>query len=397
MNRNNYDDWNFMGKSLTGTVPGETKTYNYRRNSVVLFTVFLVLIIYGLVCTYSTTYPQAITEGKNHYYYLQNQLLYIVVGLGIGSVFYFISEKAFETLSPLTVLVIFAFCAASELGMNAESSLVSHMAMLGITMYLTHYFGKRNNRFDRLREIALPLLFSTAFFGIITLQKNVMLSLVYIILVVYLFAVGGVGLGGVSLLILFIAVPFVCSFLSNPAEIRELLNFFIPGLFTGSDAAQSVLRYKSISSGGLMGKGSALGVYKYGVINGISGPYILCSIFEEFGFAGFCLIAFLFIVIAILGYGGSNSLKSVNYYYSNLCNGMTTLLVWHFIFNCAAVFEVLPFSFLSMPFFSYGPDVSLVIIEFFLLLKTFKKEKEKSEMPVYEKYDYSEDPVPYEK
>ncbi|MCR5760980.1 MAG: FtsW/RodA/SpoVE family cell cycle protein [Sphaerochaetaceae bacterium] len=397
MNRNNYDDWNFMGKSLTGTVSDEKGfTYNFKRNSVVLFTVVLILIVFGLVCTYSATYPKALEEGRNHYYYLQNQIIFILAGSAVGLLFYFIPEKTFEVISPVSVFVIFGLSLVLSFGEKYSPSLSYSLIMLGISMYLSHYFGKRNNRFYRLREIALPLLFCVAFFVLVSLQNNVMMSFLYFVLIIYLFALGGVGLGGVLLLVLFIAVPFVCSFLSNADEIREVLNFFIPGIYKGADATQSVLRYKSISSGSLMGKGVALGVYKYGIIDGISGPYILCSIFEEFGFFGFGVISFLFVLIIILGYSGGRALRDKNCIYSNLCNSMTTLIVWKFLLNTAAVFEVLPFSFLSMPFFSYGPDIAVLIIECSILLKTFKKEKEKAELPVYQKYDYSQEPALYE-
>ncbi len=397
MNRNNYDDWNFMGKSLTGNVSEGKSSINFKRNSVVLFTVILILVVLGLVCTFSATYPQALTEGRNHYYYLQNQIIYIFSGLVIGLLFYFVPEKSFEVLSPLSVFIFFGLAIASELGALFSSEFTYSLLVLGISMYLSHYFGKRNNSFDRLREIALPLLFCVAFFFVVTLEKNLMMSLLFLVLIIYLFALGGVGLGGVLLLILFIGVPFVCTVLSDPNEIKEILGFFIPGLFTGNDATQSVLRYKSISSGNIMGKGAAQGLYKYGVIDGIAGPYILCNIFEEFGFFGFGVVSFLFILIIILGYSGARGLRNINCFYSNLCNSMTTLIVWQFILNTASVFEVLPFSFLSMPFFSYGMDVAVVIIECFLLLKTFKKEKEKAELPVYQKYDYSQEPALYEK
>ncbi len=397
MNRNNYDDWNFMGKSLTGNVSEGKSPYNFKRNSVVLFTVILILVVLGLVCTYSSTYPKALSENRNHYYYLQNQIIFILCGTVAGLLFYFIPEKSFEVLSPLSVFIFFGLSLFSVMGLAFSPQFSYSLLVLGISMYLSHYFGKRNNSFDRLREIALPLLFCVAFFFVVSLEKNLMMSLLFLVLIIYLFALGGVGLGGVLLLVLFIAVPFVCTVLSDSSEIREILSFFIPGLFTESDATQSVLRYKSISSGELMGKGAAQGLYKYGVIDGISGPYILCNVFEEFGYFGFAVISFLFILIIILGYSGAKGLRSINCFYSNLCNSMTTIIVWQFILNTAAVFEVLPFSFLSLPFFSYGADVAVVILECFILLKTFKKEKEKAELPVYQKYDYSQEPVLYEK
>ena len=374
MARPRYDDWNFMGESLENTSTYGS-AFRIRHLTVLLTASCLILFVLGLVCAYSASYPTAIAEGRSHYYYLTRQIIFAAVGLVTGLIAYFIPDAVFRLLTPA---VMFGSLAAQIVNIFLKNSYMTYesifaLMVLSIVMYLSLYFANRGNHLSRLRELVFPMLFSVIFVFLTAVQQNIMYLVLFLGMVIVMFAVGGVGLGGVILLFLYSAVPAICWIITDRQKVSFILNYFVPGLDSAEQAAQVLLRQQSIASGGWFGKGLGMGVFKLQGIEDISSYCILCNIVEELGFAGIVAIFILFLIIAYCGYRCSYYSRNTNLHYSNLSAGLTTILVWQFLVNVCSVLGIIPTSVISLPFFSVGSNIAVVILECALLLRCLKR------------------------
>jgi len=386
MARARYDDWNFMGESLDNT--SRTGSALRIKHLMVLFSVsFLILLLLGLASAYSASYPQAFREGLVHYHYLVRQIIFVAVGMVAGAVLILLPEAAFRFITPMFMfgsLILFSanFFIKSTY-MEYES--IFALIVLSVVMYLSLYFANRENHISRLRELMFPMLFSVVFVFLIAVQQDVQFLVQFLAIVIIMFAIGGVGFGGVLLLMLYALVPSVCWVLADSAKLDTILNQLVPGLRSADDAAQSVLRQQSLSSGDWFGRGLGMGLFKLENLDGISTRYILCNVAEELGFAGILAIFILFMTVAYAGYRCSYYTRNYSLHYSNLSAGLTTIILWQFLTNVAIVFGVLPFRGISLPFFSVGSGIAVVVVECALIMRCMlrglgKKEERMTEL-----------------
>ena len=384
MARPRYDDWNFMGESLeTNSRIDSAQRINH---ILVLFIISCaLLLVMGLVCLYSASYPQALSEGYSSHYYLLRQLIYVGIGLTTGIIAIVIPDTLFRVITPAYMFACFLI---TGINIFVKSSYIAYesifgLVVLSVVMYLSLYFANRGNHISRLRELLFPTLFSTIFIFLVAVQQDISYLFLFLTVVIVMFAIGGVGFGGVLLLILYALVPAVLWTLSDPNKLSYVLNQIIPGLDSSSEASQAALRQQCLASGSWFGRGIGMGQFKFQGIEGISKEYILCNISEELGLAGISAIIILFIIIAYCGYRCSYYLRESNTHYSNLAAGLTTVVVWQFILNVLSVLGIGFIRGISLPFFSMGSVMAVVILDCCIILRCIiRGQKSKTEMTV---------------
>ena len=377
MARASYDDWNFMGEvhneelKLRSARSSKSQQINSQRNSFIFLCVVILLTLMGLVCVYSASFESAVNNGLPHYHYLMMQGIYVAIGVTLMVLVNILPEVFIKVLSP----VMFFLCIialAVELILKktfvTSSDTINFLFLAGV-MYMSLYFSGRGNRIDRVRQIIPPLVGCIITLVLVLLQRNFSYALMYLALMVTMFAAGGVGLFGVILLLLYAAVPAACLIFSKSERIIAAANFLIPG-FGSNPRGDSILAAKSaIASGSWFGKGLGGGVYKNGVITDLAGKNILACICEELGFWGIILIILFVAFYAFVGYSAAKNIRKQNGFYSNLAIGITTMVVRQFLLNVAWVLGYLPAEGLPLPFFSYGIGIIPVLLESGILYK----------------------------
>ncbi|MBQ5390922.1 MAG: FtsW/RodA/SpoVE family cell cycle protein [Spirochaetales bacterium] len=371
MARASYDDWTFMGevqsedRRLRLSKPSKTQQINGVRNSFIFLCVVILLTFMGLVCVYSASFETAVSNGLPHYHYLMMQGIYVAIGIALIVIVNIVPEVFIKVMSPLMFflcIIVLAVDLFVRKTMIINSDTINFLFMSGV-MYMSLYFAGRENRIDRVRQIIPPLVGCILTLVLVLLQRNFSYALMYMALMVTMFAAGGVGLFGVILLILYAAVPAACLIFSKSERIIAAANFLIPGFGT-NPRADSILAAKSaIASGSWFGKGLGGGVYKTGVIADLAGKNILACICEELGFWGIILIVLFIAFYAFVGYSAAKNIRKQNMFYSNLAIGITTMVVWQFLLNVAWVIGLLPAEGLPLPFFSYGIGIIPVLLE----------------------------------
>ncbi|MCQ2398421.1 MAG: FtsW/RodA/SpoVE family cell cycle protein [Sphaerochaetaceae bacterium] len=366
-----YDDWNLnLGQTAPRAV--HVQPYDGRVNGFVFCLSVSVLTVMGLLCVYSASYPAAIADGKVHYLYLVNQIIYTMMGMFLGIAVFLMPEKIIRTLCPVCMLSCLCILCADF--MFGKTLLLQDGSVwfvyLSFCSYLSLFFANREDGISNIRQIIIPVCFSIAFFLLLLFLKNFTYAFVFFVMTVVMFAAGSVGIGGILLFVIFAMVPGVCRVLSDPDRVRMLLDFAMRGDLSVTNASQMVLRRSAFVSGSLAGKGLGLGVYKNGLINGISGEYIFCNICEEAGLLSVFFILVLLMVVAATVYQRAANIRLINRYFSNLITGIATVICMRVVLNLLACVNIVPGAGIGMPFFSSGPQIIVIMIECSLVLKS---------------------------
>lgn len=406
MARTSYDDWNFMGEGqqehkFRSAHSAKTRQINNQRNSFIFLCIVILLTLMGLVCVYSASFEEAVNKNHPHYSYLLKQGIYVGIGIALMVLVNVIPEIALRVLSPImffVCLVLLGIDAIWTKNLLINSDTIGLLFLSGV-MYMSLYFSGRGNRIERATQLIPPVLGCILVLALILFRRNFSYALMYLALSVTMFAAGGVGLFGVILLILYVAVPVACIILSKSERIISVAQFLLPGVGNNPRSDVILASKSAIASGSWFGKGLGGGVYKSGVISDLAGKNILACICEELGFWGIVLIVLFIAFYAFVGYMAAKNIRRQNGFYSNLAIGISTMVVWQFILNVSWVLGYLNADGLPLPFFSYGMGVIPILLESGILyritrVKVDAEESDKvmasitDELMFPEKYDF---------
>ena len=386
MARASYDDWNFMGEVHTedqrvrGSRSGKNRQLISQRNSFIFLCIVILLTLMGLVCVYSASFDTAVANGLPHYHYLMMQGIYVGIGVVLMLFVNLIPEAGLKILSPVMFFLCMVALAVDIIlkkNILMTPDTINFLFLSGV-MYMSLYFAGRGNRIERVRQIIPPLVGCIITMVLILVQRNFSYALMYLAMMVTMFAAGGVGLFGVILLLLYAAVPTACIIFSKSERILAVAEFLIPGFGTNPRAGSVLTAKSAIASGSWFGKGLGGGVYK-GVLDDIAGKNILANIAEELGFWGVILIILFVAFYAFVGYTAARNVRRNNGFLSNLAIGITTMVVWQFLLNIAWVLGLVPGRGLPLPFFSYGIGIIPVLLESGILYRITRTKADSAE------------------
>ena len=370
MARTSYDDWNFMGEvheepRIRNAHSAKTRQINNQRNSFIFLCIVILLTLMGLVCVYSASFQDAVNRNLPHYHYLLKQGVFVAVGIGLMVLVNVIPEIALKVMSPIMFFVCIVLLAIDTIwtkGLLVNGDTIGFLFLSGV-MYMSLFFSGRGNRIEKAGQLIPPILGCIIVLVLILLRRNFSFALMYLALSVTMFAAGGVGLVGVILLLLYVAVPVTCIILSKSERILSIAEFLIPGFGTNPRTDTILAAKSAIASGSWFGKGLGGGVFKNGFISDLSGKNILACICEELGFWGIVLIVLFIAFYAFVGYIAAKNIRRQNGFYSDLAIGISTMVVWQFILNVCWVLGYLNADALPLPFFSYGMGIIPVLLE----------------------------------
>ncbi len=376
MSRANYDDWNIAGQEYDNYSSGET-SFNSKLNSGLIVCCAFVLIIFGLICLYSASYPYSIENNLPDYSIVLRQFIYVVVGLFIGACILVVPQKLLELFCPVFMMICLIVFAANIFIKTPFllSETAIHIVFIAVFMYLSLFFANRKEGINKLRELSLPIFFTVLFLAAILIQKSFAYAIIFVFTAIIMFACGSVGFFGVLLLVFYALVPTFCWVLSDANNIQKLLSFLIPGYFE-SVSGITVMSKAAIAGGHLFGKGLGNGEFKQGLIPDIFGEFIFCNISEEFGFIGVCVLFLLFGIIIYCCFRAAKHLRHKNRFYSNFTCALSVVFTSGFLLNISSVLGIIPVYGFSLPFFSYGDSIIVSIIEIAMIYKMSKSMNE---------------------
>lgn len=334
----------------------------------------LLVLCYGLIMLFSSSYVTAYYRFDDIYHYIAPQAVLAVIGVGL---MFFISNIDYHSLRHLywhlyvILMVLLVWALFSEelngvhrwvylLGTTLQPSEIAKFAViLGVALYIDKYYEKRHTLMHGMIIPVAPVL------PIVVLLRmephNSAILLICMIVGTMLLCGGcalrwmpvmaGVAMGGIYLML--------------TAEGNDVANERLGawGLFAESDVDlgyQTTQSLYSIASGGLTGLGIGNSRQKQLWLPEATNDFIFSVVCEELGFIGavLCIALFAFLIVQ----GILIALRSPDYFGSMLTIGIMAQIAWQVFCHIGVVTATLPNTGISLPFFSSGGTSLLLLL-----------------------------------
>lgn len=330
-----------------------------------IFLTVLILVLFGLLMVYDASSVQGLKDFKDSYYYIRQQLLWVV--LGAASMFFFanFSYRKFKVLAlPLLAVSFVLLLAVFIPGLGVAGGGAHRWLRLGwvtvqpaeimklaAAIFLASLFEKKT----RIFPFAIVLLAVSGVTAV--LQKDLGSALVFTLssLILY-FAAGGSlwhylifippALGGILALIFF-----------SPYRSKRILAFLDPFSDPQGFTYHISQVLIALGTGGLFGLGLGQSRQKFEYIPEVSTDSIFGIIGEELGFLGgiFLILLFSFLILRclIIAERCSDRFGRI------LAIGLTSWLGIQAAINLSSMVALLPLTGVPLPFISYGGSALL--------------------------------------
>ena len=327
-----------------------------------------LLIIIGLVVVYDASALQALRDFGDSYYYIRQQLIWVVFGLMLGMFFTYFDyhkfEKYYFSIIIISIILLLAVFipglgisgggAYRWLNLRLLTFQPSEIIKLTGAIFLAAAFS----RGQKLKITLLVIILITIITAL--LQKDLGSSIVFLAMAGFMyFASGGsllhfltvIPLGVIAIIGLVIAAPY---------RMKRISAFLDPFSDTQGFTYHISQVLIALGSGGLVGLGLGQSRQKFEYIPEVTTDSIFAIIGEELGFVGGFLLICLFGLFIIRGLKIAQEAKDD--FSKNLAIGLTSWIGIQAIINISSMVALLPLTGVPLPFISYGGSAIIVNI-----------------------------------
>lgn len=390
----------FYTRKPLHAVARSARAWQPLRLDSVLFFLTIAFVLLGLIFTYSSS-------GMETSFYFQRQLLFDVIGLGIGLFLsqYYHRLRQIPIFNPnmmilvtwvLLVVVLFSRTQAHVhrwIDLGVIKLQPSEIAKVTLVIFNADYLSKVAGLLARdLKQTAIllwkPFFVSVVTLGLILAEKDLgtpaLMGTVFGCMLI---------LAGTKLR--YLSIPAVGAFLVGlyaiifmPYRRDRVLTFLNPFAKEGDIGYQLVQSFLAVGSGGWLGKGFGNSELKMQYLPAAHTDFIFSIMCEEIG---------LFVVLVILGFcvlliqGTNLAKKAKNNASALLIFGLTITIALQAFFNMGMAIGLLPTKGIALPFFSYGgSSVIMTLAMMGIILNTAAVEKQSyagEEVPYYKRTD----------
>lgn len=330
---------------------------------LLLFTVFL-LVGFGLVMVFSSSYYIAMTETDDSYFYFKRQLAAAVLGLFAlffaMNVKFTLYRKLMAPMLVVTVVLLIAVFFMEERG-GAHRWIIlpgfqfqpSELAKITAVVYAAYIFSKKQDRLDSFwRGLFPPLTIIGGLFLLIVLEPHFSSAFMLFVSCMAVVFCSKARLRHLFLLAV-LSVPVLIGFLLlrgyRLTRLETYLDPFADKMGSGFQTVQSLY---AIAPGGWSGVGLGNSIQKMLYLPEAHTDFIFSIIAEELGFIGSSGLIFLYLLF--IWRGIVIALRSPNQFGFLLAIGLVTLIGIQAFLNIAVATALIPVTGVPLPFISYG-------------------------------------------
>jgi len=350
--------------------PGNTGISSKRIDPLIV-AITLALSLGGLVMVFSASGVMAENKFTNSTYYLQRQIVWMLLGFGVLLVGSLIDYGQWKRWVPMMVggcvaglLLVLAVGpqingARRWLALGFFSIQPTEMAKLAVVLYLAAFLSNPHRRVtDWKRGFLPPVAIVGMICGLILVEPDlgstVVISLVF---------VGMMYLSGARVRHLaYLGLPMVVGLLSliwmSPERWERMTTFMNPFEDREGAGYQLVQSILALENGGLFGVGLGQGKQKLLYLPEGHTDFVLALVGEELGLIGTSGLLALFAILVFKGFRVAALAPDLFGRY--LALGITMLLGIQALINAGVVSGMLPTKGLTLPLVSYGGSSMLV-------------------------------------
>lgn len=338
----------------------------------------LVLLVFGLIMMYSSSYAWAISEDLAPDYYFKRQLM--MAGIGLASMI-FLASPFFDYhifKHPAITFGFFGVCIVLMLLLHlpqfsndkaeAErwfqigkfSFQPSELMKLAMIMLFAHMISSNHKNKDTFQYGILPYLAIIGGVAFLTMwQRHLSGTIIICCIGLAMMFIGGANLkyfiplcitGGAGM----VGLIYL---LMQSDKFSYVSDRIIGWLYTfdnsyNVDTWQTRNSLIAIGSGGVFGLGLGNSRQKFLYLPESKNDFIFAIVCEELGFLGASVVLILFLMLIFRGF--SISENAPDKYGMLLSSGLVIQIGVQALLNIAVVTNTIPNTGISLPFFSYG-------------------------------------------
>ena len=333
--------------------------------------IVLILVMFGLVMVFSSSYCYAMTEPKfnDKFYFFSRQLRWAIVGLVAMVMCMSINTEFFRRVSVLAyVAIIGILVAVLAIGVATKGSQrwleilgtsfqPSEFAKFIIIIFMSGFVIKHRNllngNFIMFIKCALPVIVAA---GLIAME-NLSTGIVVMVVGLMIMFVSSKKVMNFVVFVVVGFIGFVIMVAIEPYRRARIMGWLDPWSDTIDNGYQIVQSLFAVASGGLFGLGIGQSRQKTFIPESYN-DIIFAIICEELGLVGAIVVILLFLIL--IWRGIKIAMNARDKYSSYAATGIITMIAVQVIINIAVVTNTMPNTGMPMPFISYG-GTSLVV------------------------------------
>jgi cell division protein FtsW len=360
------------------TAPGRA-VIDQQHLDTLLIVVIGVLLCGGLVMLTSASISLAERNTGNPFFYLQRQLVAVVIGLAGAAVMMRIPTHVWERLGLALVCLAIALLMSvfipglghtvngstrwlSIAGMNIMQ--VSEPVRLLMLMYISGYAVRHRQELrERFVGFAKPMALVAGACVLLLLQPDFGASVVMLVISLSVLFIAGARLRDFFAFGLAVAGALVLLAVSAPYRMARITAFLDPWADPYDSGFQLTQSLIAIGSGQWLGVGLGGSVQKLFYLPEAHTDFVFAVIAEELGLVGSLLLIGLFVVLISRALGiARESAANGRLYQANLAFGFAIWQGLQVFINIGVNMGILPTKGLTLPLISYGRSSLIVTL-----------------------------------
>lgn len=355
----------------------KNKKNKLQSGDFLLVALTMILVIFGVIMVFSSSYYSSINEKGSPYGYLIRDIFWALLGFAAMIFTTLFDYRRYKKIAvPLLILSIVLLIALLIPGIGYTSNMATRwikigpitvmpgeIAKMAAIIFVAWYFSRRPEWIRSFFKGILPLfLLCGVFAGLILKQPNLSTAITICAIIILMMFVAGmnwgycfglVGTGVAGVLGLLVIAPDS----EWAARMTSFRDPFADPLGDGYQVVQSLL---AMGSGGLFGVGLGKSIQKNLYLPEPQNDFILAIIGEELGFIG--IIVLLIVYAALIWRGIHIAVNAPDQFGMMLASGIVIMIAIQVILNVAVVTSSMPATGITLPLVSYGGNALLLFM-----------------------------------
>lgn len=344
----------------------DAKKVSKRAVDWVLVIVIVVLVLFGFLMVYSSSYPDGYYkfDGKP-FYFLKKQIFAAIAGLFAMMFFSNINYRLYSKLSRLVLFGCTGFALLTVILGVASNGAQRWIVIGGITLqpseiikiggvlYMADFFDRNRRHIGEFRKGFVPSMLVIGFFcALIAIQDDLSTSVILGATLMVMFFCAGAKIKHLMVLVLLGLGGIVFLIATQPYRMTRVIVFFDPFEYIQNEGWQIVQSLYALGTGGLFGMGIGKSRQKFFYLPEPYNDFIFSIIGEELGLVGCVAVMLLFVIFAWRGL--RIAMNTEDFYGGQVALGMSTLVLVQFIIHVAVATSSMPPTGRALPFISAG-------------------------------------------
>ena len=339
-----------------------------------IITLTLTIVIFGLICVYSSSHIWALYKYDDSFYYIKRQAIFACIGViamfVTSRIDYHLYKKYYKQIIGVCFLLLILVLipglgvvrggSRSWFNFGIFALQPSELFKIGMIIFAAVFIEKNYYQMKKLRYCLKPLIVMGIGFFLIMLQPDfgsgfVMCCSILLMIIITPFPFRYIiflGLSGILMIILMI--------ISAPYRMKRIFAFLDPFQDPLGSGFQMIQSLYAIGPGGILGSGFDQSIQKHFYLPEPQTDFIFAIYLEEFGFIGGILLILLYAYLFITCFNYAKKVDDL--FGSFLMIGMTSMIGIQTIINLGVVVGLFPVTGVTLPLMSYGGTSLLVTL-----------------------------------